>query len=276
MGLKKIHSPIYLKAEIAENKEIGSLYHHMRVSLPLPIGPIVPGQFAMLSIEGNKDILLPRPFSIHNFDKAEDASQLDFLYKVVGKGTELLGKLPAGYPISILAPLGKGFPDAPSGYKTLLVAGGMGVVPLFPLLLRLRKSHTSLHFLYGAKSEQDLICLPALIKLKGITMTIATEDGTSGEKGVVTKLLEHEEDEAGAKMAMYACGPEPMLKVVADFAAERNMPCWISLERRMACGVGACLSCIVMTKEGYKCSCTEGPTFASRDILWRNDAEPQG
>jgi dihydroorotate dehydrogenase electron transfer subunit len=274
MGLKRINSPIYLKGEITENEEMGSLYHRLRVSLPLPIGPIIPGQFAMLSIEGNKDILLPRPFSIHNFDKAEDASQLDYLFKVVGKGTELLGKLPVGSPISVLAPLGKGFPDAPSGYKTLLVAGGMGVAPLFPLLLRLKKSHPSLHFLYGAKSGQDLICLPELRKVKGITIAIATEDGTSGEKGIVTKLLKHEEHEAGVKMAMYACGPEPMLKAVSDFAAEREMPCWISLERWMACGVGACLSCVVKTKEGYKRSCRDGPIFESREIIWRTDAEP--
>ncbi|OGP52549.1 MAG: hypothetical protein A2Y65_02205 [Deltaproteobacteria bacterium RBG_13_52_11] len=266
--------PFYLRGEITENKEMGSLYHRLRISLPQPVGPIMPGQFAMLSIEENKDIILPRPFSIHDFDNGEDASRLDFLFKVVGKGTELLRKLSVGFPIKVLAPLGKGFPDTPPGYKILFIAGGMGIAPLFPLVLRMRKSPYPLHFFYGAKSQKDLICLPELLNVEGITITIATEDGTSGEKGVVTKLLKHDEDEGGAKTTIYACGPEPMLKAVADFAAERKMLCWISLERLMACGVGACLSCVVKTKEGYRCSCREGPIFESKDITWRDDAKP--
>lgn len=253
---------------------MGSQYHRLWISLSQSIGPIIPGQFAMLSIEENKDIILPRPFSIHNFDKGEDASQLVFLFKVVGKVTELLAKLSIGSPLNVLAPLGKGFPDTPAGYKTVLIAGGMGIAPLFPFIVRLRRLSSPLHLFYGAKSQKDLICLPELLKVEGITITIATEDGTSGKKGVVTKLLKHKEDKRDARTAIYACGPEPMLKAVADFATERNMPCWISLERWMACGVGACLSCVVRTTEGYRCSCRDGPIFESKDIIWRDNAKP--
>ncbi len=231
---KTMSNPVYLKGEIRENKELGSQYHRLRIFLPRSIDPVTPGQFAMLSIEGNKDILLPRPFSIHRFT-------------YIGKGTGLLAKLSIGSPISVLVPLGKGFPDSPAGYRALIIAGGIGIAPLFPLILRLKAFSSPFSLLYGAKSRNDLVCLTELLDIGDITIKIATEDGTKGERGLVTKLLEYEKNETGAKTAIYACGPEPMLKKVADFALDRGMPCWISLERRMACGVGACLSCVVKT-----------------------------
>lgn len=272
MNKKALSIPVYLKGEIRENEGLGSIYHRLRIALPQPIGPIIPGQFAMLSIEGTKDILLPRPFSIHNFDKDTDASQLDFLFKVAGKGTALLASLTVGTHINILAPLGKGFPDPlAGGYKTLIIAGGMGIAPLFPLVLRLKTSPSSVAVLYGAKSMEDLICLPKLLDMGNITIKIATEDGTGGEKGLVTQLLKQEEDKNEAKTIIYACGPEPMLKAVAELARERKVPCWISIERRMACGVGACLSCVVSTTDGYKQVCSDGPIFEAKDIEWRDD-----
>ena len=270
MNKKELSIPIYLKGEIRENEGLGSIYHRLRIVLSQPIGPIIPGQFAMLSIKGDKDILLPRPFSIHNFDNDTDASRLDFLFKVVGKGTALLASLTVGTHINILAPLGKGFPDPPGGgYKTLIIAGGMGIAPLFPLVLRLKTSPSSAAVLYGAKSLEDLVCLS---ELPNITIKIATEDGTRGEKGLVTQFLKQEEDNSEAKTIIYACGPEPMLKTVTEFARERKVPCWISIERRMACGVGACLSCVVKTTDGYKQVCCDGPIFEAQDIEWRDDA----
>jgi len=267
-------NPVYLKGEIRENNKIGSLYHCLRIFLPHSIDPITPGQFAMLSIEGSKDVLLPRPFSIHKFARQGSASYLDFLFKVVGKGTAFLAELSIGSSIRVLAPLGNGFPDPPSGYKTLIIAGGMGIAPLFPLILRLKAVSSSVSVLYGAKSRGDLVCLPQLLDMRDITIKITTEDGTEGEAGFIIKLLDREEVETRVKTAIYACGPEPMLKKVAGFAAVRKMPCWVSLERSMACGVGACLGCVAKTKEGYKCTCKEGPIFASQDITWTDDAEP--
>jgi dihydroorotate dehydrogenase electron transfer subunit len=272
MKKKTMSNPLYLKGDIRENKEMGYLYHRLRIFLPHSLDPITPGQFAMLSIEGNKDSLLPRPFSIHKFAHEESASYLDFLFKVIGKGTALLAKLSINSPIRVLAPLGKGFPDPPSRYRALIIAGGMGIAPLFPLILRLKAFYSSVSVLYGAKSRDDLVCLPELLDMGDITIKTTTEDGTEGEGGFVTKLLEYEKD--GAKTVIYACGPEPMLKIVADFAAERKMPCWVSLERRMACGVGACLGCVVKTKEGYKSTCKDGPIFASQDIVWEDNAKP--
>jgi dihydroorotate dehydrogenase electron transfer subunit len=274
MKKKALTNPVYLKGEVRENKKVGSLYHRLRIFLPRSIDHIKPGQFAMLSIEENKDILLPRPFSVHNFEHKESASYLDFLFKVVGKGTALLAKQSISTPIRVLAPLGKGFPDPPSGSKAVIIAGGMGIAPLFPLIVRLKTFSFSISVLYGAKSRDDLVCLPELLDVGDITVKLTTEDGTEGEKGFVTKLLDREEVEPEAKTAIYACGPEPMLKAVTDFAAEQKVLCWISLERWMACGVGACLSCVAKTKEGYKSTCRDGPIFASKDIIWRDYAEP--
>jgi dihydroorotate dehydrogenase electron transfer subunit len=271
MNDRAMGNPVYLKGEIKENTSAGSVYHRLRISLPQSIGPIIPGQFAMVSVEGAQEMLLPRPFSIHNFDNDGETSWLDFLFKVVGKGTALLSHLTVGSPINILAPLGNGFPG---GYKAVIVAGGMGIAPLFPLVLRLRASQYSIALLYGAKSQEDLVCLHELLGIDGITLTITTEDGTRGKQGLVTQLLDHEKDTSAAETIVYACGPEPMLRAVTGFARERKVPCWVSIERRMACGVGACLSCVVMTSDGYRRVCCEGPIFDAEEIVWGDDVGP--
>ena len=275
MKKKAMSNPAYLKGKITANKKMGTLYHRLRIALPQPVGPITPGQFAMLSINNGVGSVLPRPFSIHNFEQVEKVSRLDFLFKIVGRGTAQLANLSVGSPIMIVAPLGRGFPDLPLGYKAIIVAGGMGIAPLFPLVVRLRTSPSSLSVLYGAKSHDDLVCLPELRDLGDLRIKITTEDGTGdGEKGLVTQLLKHEEKEGEAKSAIYACGPEPMLQTVSDYAGERNILCWISIERWMACGVGACLSCVVKTTVGYKRVCCDGPIFDATDITWRDNVGP--
>jgi len=275
MNDRAMGNPVYLKGAIRENTSIGSVYHRLSISLPQSIGPIIPGQFAMLSVEGTTDILLPRPFSIHNFDNDGEGFWLDFLFKVVGKGTALLARLTVGSPINILAPLGNGFPDPPAGYRAVIIAGGMGIAPLFPLVLRLKVSLSSITVLYGAKSQEDLVCLPELLDIDGITLNITTEDGTRGEQGLVTQLLKQEKDKGEeVETTLYVCGPEPMLRAVTGFARGQKAPCWVSIERRMACGVGACLSCVVMTSDGYKRVCCEGPIFDAEKIVWRDDVGP--
>ena len=259
-------NPFYLKGEIKERKRVASFYHRLRISLPYPIGPITPGQFAMLKVEG-AGVILPRPFAIHNFGEEKKVPWLEFLFKVVGKGTGLLAGLSVGSPIMVLAPLGRGFPDPPPGYKALLIAGGIGIAPLFSLIMRLKASRSLHCLLYGAKTQDDLICLSELLSLE-ITIKTATEDGSVGRKGIVTELLREESDHGRDRTVIYACGPEPMLKEVAGFAAKNKMLCWISLERRMACGVGACLGCVVETKYGYKRVCNDGPIFEAQQIVW--------
>lgn len=268
MGMNNV---AYLEGEIKERKRIGFLYHRLRISLPCPIGPVIPGQFAMLRIKNRGGVLLPRPFSIHSFEGEKKVHWLDFLFKVVGEGTSLLAQVSVGSPLMVLAPLGKGFPDPPTDHKVLLVAGGMGIAPLFPLIVRLKTCPSPVCLLYGAKSQDDLICLSDLLDLEGITIKVTTEDGTAGKKGMVTELLK-ENSKRESNTVIYACGPEPMLEAVADFAAELRRPCWMSLEKRMACGVGACLGCAVETRQGYKMVCRDGPIFEAQEIIWRDDA----
>jgi dihydroorotate dehydrogenase electron transfer subunit len=275
MKKRAMSNPAYLKGEITANTRMGSLYHRLRIALPQPIGPITPGQFAMLSIAHGGGMVLPRPFSIHNFEQEAKVSWLDFLFNVVGRGTAQLADLSVGSPIMILAPMGKGFPDLPVGYKAIIIAGGMGIAPLFPLIVKLQAAHSPLSVCYGAKSHDDLVCLPELRDVGDIQIKITTEDGSGeGEKGFVTQLLTNEEGGGEAKTAIYACGPEPMLHNVSDYARERNIRCWISIERWMACGVGACLSCVVKTTDGYQRVCCDGPIFDATDITWRNIAGP--
>lgn len=274
MKRRAMSDPAYLKGEITANNTMVSLYHRVRIALPQPLPPIIPGQFAMLNIHNGGGMVLPRPFSIHNFEGGKKVSWLDFLFKVVGRGTAQLGTLPVGSPIRILAPLGNGFPSLPEGYKAVIVAGGMGIAPLFPLILRLKAMSAPFSVLYGAKSHDDLVCLPQLRDVARRSK-ITTEDGTGeGEQGLVTQLLKGEIEAGETKVALYACGPEPMLQRIAEYARERNIPCWISLERWMACGVGACLSCVVKTRVGYKRVCCDGPIFDATDITWRDDAGP--
>jgi dihydroorotate dehydrogenase electron transfer subunit len=271
MKKSAMNNPAYLKGEITSREKMGAVYHRLKIALPQPIEPVTPGQFAMLSLAHGGGMILPRPFSIHNYEHEEKVSWLEFLFNVVGRGTAQLADLAVGSPIMVLAPIGRGFPPLPSGYQAIIVAGGMGIAPLFPLIVRLKAVHSSLSVLYGAKSHDDLVCLPALRDIGDIPIKITTEDGTGGEKGLVTQLLGYEEEKGEPQKTIYACGPEPLLHNVAVYASERNLPCWISIERWMACGVGACLSCVVKTTDGYQRVCCDGPIFDATDITWRND-----
>jgi len=268
---KAMDNVVFLKGEIRERKKIGVLYHRLKIFLPQPINSITPGQFTMVMLDDGGETVLPRPFSFHNFEADNKVYWFDIIFKVVGIGTERMAKLPVGSSVKILAPLGNGFPEPPPHSKVLLIAGGMGIAPLFALIMSLKTSTIPLWLLYGAKSQSDLICLAELFKVEGITIKIATEDGTKGTKGLVTDLLEEQSDEDTGQIVIYACGPEPMLKTVTEFAASNKIPCWLSLEKRMACGLGACLGCAVKTKSGYQRVCKEGPIFEAQEIVWEED-----
>jgi dihydroorotate dehydrogenase electron transfer subunit len=269
---RAMDSVVFLKGEVRERKKIGFLYHRLKIFLPQPIPSITPGQFTMVMIDDKGETILPRPFSFHNFEGDNEIYWFDLIFKVVGIGTDRMAKLSAGSIIKVLAPLGNGFPEPPPHSKALLIAGGMGIAPLFALIKRLKASAIPLWVFYGAKSKNDLICLTELLKVEGITVKIATEDGTKGKKGMVTDLLEEQRDEDTGQRVIYACGPEPMLKTVTKFAERHKMPCWVSLEKRMACGIGACLGCAVKTKSGYERVCKEGPIFEAQEIVWEEDA----
>ena len=198
------------------------------------------------------NVFLRRPISIH--DVAD--GKIWFLVQLVGDGTRWLGQLHEGDTLNAVLPLGNGFSMDSSQKSPLLVGGGVGVAPLLYLGRKLREQGVRPTFLLGARTASMLLRLDAFQALGEVFVT--TEDGSLGEKGFVTQ---HSILDSRAFDIVQTCGPTPMMKAVAQWAAQHNVPCEVSLENRMACGIGACLCCVQQTTEGHKCVCTDGPVF---------------
>jgi dihydroorotate dehydrogenase electron transfer subunit len=234
-----------------------------------------PGQFVMLRPSSAPDPLLRRPMSFCNVGLSErpqtGTDEFQILYHVVGTGTKLLSRLMPGDSLFCLGPLGRGFrlPETGSG-TALLVAGGIGIAP-FPFLVEaLSKAGASWQLIYGARSS-DLLIGREWFRGLGKDPKIVTEDGSSGERGLVTGPLGKALESAGPGVQVYACGPDPMLRAVARICAERRAPCQVSLEGVMPCGFGVCLGCSVPAagkQTGFLRICTEGPVFDREEIGW--------
>jgi len=269
---------------------------YFRLVLRAPqIAPLIqPGQFAHVRILPLKDALLRRPFSI--FQVAGDTFSI--LYKTVGKGTDALSRMRAGEELSVIAPLGHGFTVPKVGGETpLLVAGGYGMAAMF--LLAQRSPQKGIVFV-GGRRRVDILCEQEFAAL-GWEVRATTEDGSHGEKGLVTQPLiaelrsnrgneaQTEKAESGKrkaemsqslltsaathrKLKLFACGPTPMLKAVGKIAEDFNLPAELSMDEHMCCGTGVCLTCVIPVKAGdsweYQRTCTEGPVFDSRQIVW--------
>jgi dihydroorotate dehydrogenase electron transfer subunit len=223
-----------------------------------------------------EDTLLPRPFSIHQLD----GNKIALLVNVVGKGTEWLSKRQAGNNVDLFGLLGNGFHLDPAAKNILLVAGGIGIAPLRFLADEALKQKKGVTLLMGAASAVHL--LPEPIDTTnptdaglltdgvlpwGITIHRTTDDGSSGYKGLVTHLLIEQQllDQADQ---IFACGPLPMYKTMAQMAELKNKPVQVSLEITMGCGRGVCYGCTIKTKQGLKKVCQDGPVFNLDDILW--------
>ena len=221
-----------------------------------------PGQF--ISVYSNdKSRVLPRPISICEIDREKGA--LRIVYRVVGKGTEEFSKAKTGDSFEILGPLGNGFPiEEAKGKKVLMIGGGIGVPPM----LQTAKEMEGEAIIVSGYRNQDLF-LKEELESAG-TLFIATEDGSVGTKGNVVDAIRENQIEADM---MFACGPKPMLRALKDYALEKGMPCWISMEEKMACGVGACLACVCQSKDvdshshvHNKRICKDGPVFLSTEV----------
>jgi dihydroorotate dehydrogenase electron transfer subunit len=243
---------------------------YFRLVLRAPqIAPLIqPGQFAHVRILPLKDALLRRPFSI--FQVAGDTFSI--LYKTVGKGTDVLARMRAGEEVSVIAPLGHGFTVPKAGEEVpLLIAGGYGMAAMF--LLAQRSPQKGIVFV-GGRRRVDILCEQEFAAI-GWEVRVATEDGSHGEKGLVTQPLLAELRNLKLKTQnskLFACGPTPMLKAVGKLAEEFYLPAELSMDEHMCCGVGTCLACVIPVKAGagweYQRTCTEGPVFDARNILW--------
>ena len=217
-----------------------------------------PGQFAQIRLPGHT---LRRPISICGIDKV--AGTLRFVFQIRGEGTAELAQFQPGSEIEILAPLGNGFPVDPVKC-TLLVGGGIGVPPMLGVAAELKEKAVAV---LGFRN-QDAVILEKDFQAVGAKTLIATDDGSYGHHGLVTDLCKDQEFDC-----VMACGPAPMLKAVRALAEERGVPCYVSLEERMACGIGACLGCAVgLVKEDgsqyFGHVCKDGPVFESHRVAW--------
>jgi dihydroorotate dehydrogenase electron transfer subunit len=234
-------------------------------------GKARPGQFLMIKAKACSEPLLPRPISIHRVQ----SGTIELLVRVVGEGTRRISELKAGEVLEVKGPLGQGFKIDPQKVP-LLVAGGMGAAPLLFLAEELvrsgarEKGRAPVLFI-GGRNKKELLALKEF-RQAGLKVLVATEDGSFGEKGLVTDRLKAYLETRPAETMVYACGPAGMLKAVAALARQEGLPCQVSLEEHMACGMGACLGCAVARRQeggpGYVKVCQDGPVFTAGEIIW--------
>jgi dihydroorotate dehydrogenase electron transfer subunit len=245
---------------VIEKRIVSSFYCRLTLKASALIREAYPGQFVMVYMPPGHRYMLPRPFSIFGLDRQKGEFSLFFAIK--GQGTKLLAGASPGSVWKILGPLGKGFPSLPQ--KSLLVAGGMGIAPLVFLAA---STETPRILIYGARTADQLVCPPDDLKLPGLTVIETTEDGSRGEKGSAVDLLARSISASGA---LFACGPRPMLRKVVSISDQNCLETWVSLEERMACGIGACLGCAVAVSDGYRSVCSDGPVFSAREVVFND------
>ncbi|MFC1477931.1 dihydroorotate dehydrogenase electron transfer subunit [Candidatus Margulisiibacteriota bacterium] len=228
-----------------------------------------PGQFVNILCQKDGSFLLRRPFSINRVI----GNDIYIIYKAIGRGTEMLAGHKAGELIDAIGPLGKGWQlNAECGKTHILVGGGIGIAPLLGFADTLAQKEEKVVILLGGRSKIDILCEKEFREL-GCDVRVTTDDGSYGEKGLVTNLLDRIlEDNSEFRIPnsafIYTCGPHPMMKKVAEIAARLQIPCQVSLEEMMGCGLGGCVCCVCETKQGYEKVCTEGPVFNSDEIVW--------
>jgi len=251
--------------QIVSNARATDLYFRLVARAPQIAPRVQPGQFAHVRILPLKDALLRRPFSIYQVQ----GDTFSILYKAVGQGTEVLSRMRPGEEFSVIGPLGHGFTVPSLGGETpLLVAGGYGMAALYLLAQRSPQKGT---VFVGGRRRVDILCEQEFRAL-GWEVRVTTEDGSHGEKGLVTQPLLAELRRQTAVRKLFACGPTPMLKAVSKIAEDFHVPAELSMDEHLCCGVGVCLTCVIAVKNGdgweYQRTCTEGPVFDVRRIIW--------
>lgn len=243
---------------ITENKKLNGKYFKLTFQSSRLSRKAEPGQFLNVLIEEGMDPFLRRPFSYYRIR----GSRIEILYEILGKGSGLLAKKKKGDEIRVLGPLGRGFSTGKTKRKRILVAGGCGLPPLVFLAER----YGAEFLLIGARSRGEVMPKREL-KLVKAKVLYSTDDGSYGTKGLVTRLLEDLlKNYRPSNFFIQTCGPRMMMQAVMDLARRKRISGEASLDENMACGIGACLGCVVKTKDGFVPSCTEGPVFRFDEI----------
>ncbi len=262
--------------EVVMNTKVGPEHFLMRVYVPQLTKLAKPGRFVHIRCSSGMDPLLRRPISLHGIDYGKGTISL--LYQVVGTGTRMLAEMSPGDGIDLMGPLGNGFTIPDGINKALVVGGGIGVAPLFPLVQSLKHYGIEQTVLLGARSAAFVIGREQLESL-GVKVKIATDDGSFGYQGFVTGLAE-DVIPAAKPDYFFACGPYPMLKGLISLTKGFGLSGQVSLEEYMGCGVGACLACVCKNRTGggteqpasaggfeYKKVCTDGPVFEASEVI---------
>ena len=271
---------VHASVDVLENVQLARQTYRIRLLCPELAQTIRPGQFLMLRLPKHSDPLLGRPFALYDtvLDHAGHPFGIDIVYLVVGKVTGLLATVQPGDSVDVWGPLGNGFPDYHDLQHIALVAGGIGQTPFLAHIRDLlgtrgyggrpaRQAAQRVSLFYGVRS-QDLAAGVEDFRAAGATVHLASDDGSLGFHGYVTQLLAQQPP----PQQLVGCGPELMLRALADLAKQWQVPCHVSLETPMACGVGICFSCVtrVQTAEGwdYRRVCVEGPIFDAAQLAW--------
>lgn len=225
-----------------------------------------PGQFVMVRAGYGKDPLLRRPFSIH---QVSNDGTLQLYFRVVGRGTRIIAQTRVGEKINIFGPLGRGF-RLDTTAPAIFIGGGLGIAPLLYLAkenCRRKADFRRDLVILGARTGGELSPLVADFKEFGLSLLTATDDGSMGHHGFVTEVLAGTRIPEGARV--YACGPEPMLAAIGAICKKTGVPCQVSIESVMACGMGACLGCSRPAKNGtYTHVCLQGPVYDAEELVW--------
>ncbi len=243
---------------VSEKKFLNSSFFKLKLKSKKTLPEINPGQFVEVQVNSDSKVLLRRPISINDVDS--QTNEISLIIQTVGQGTKELAKINEGEEINLVYPLGNGFNI--EGKNPLLVGGGVGIAPLLYLAKNFHAKGIKPKVLLGFRSQEQMIDLKEYEKYADVY--ISTQDGSVGSKGLVTE----NEIFTQSYDTIYTCGPTPMMKAISDYSLKNNIKCYASLENKMACGIGACLCCVQNTTEGHKCTCTEGPVFNVKDIIW--------
>lgn len=249
------------EARVLSRQELAEGVCRLWLQAPETAAAAKPGQFVQVRIPGG-GVLLRRPLGLAELRPEEGA--LSLIYRRVGRGTEILSRLASGERVGLLGPLGHGFKSSPG--KALLVGGGMGLSPLLCYARHLARLGCKAEVLMGGRTAEELFWRD-LFEPYASALYLATDDGSLGRHGFVTAVLP-ELLEKGSYAQVTVCGPEIMMRSAAELAVAKGIPCEVSLERRMACGLGACLSCSVDTAHGRRKVCKDGPVFSAEEVFF--------
>lgn len=257
-----------VSAKVMQIKQVAEGFYEMELLAPEIAKKATPGQFLMVKSGDTLATFLARPMGIYDVDL--EKGTIFFLFEAHGYGTKLLSKVSVGDELPLIAPLGNGF-DVKDDKKVLVIGGGVGFAPLYPVVKDLEAKGIEAEIIIAAQTKDRVLSLDRTSK-HNFPVTIFTDDGTMGEKGYATSKLP-EILANGGYDRIYCCGPSVMMRMVAEIAEAADVPCQVSLEERMGCGFGICVCCVIDHKDkdgniSKKRVCYDGPVFDSKEVVW--------